>query len=141
MTEKTSWTHKELRDIAVTYLEKNIDQLEVTTELRIALQFAKDRLERLFDPHEPPSITFYKGWSYDRWTISEPILEKLHGDLARFVVKMPLHVAEELRNKFEIALVPAAIDATEAIVRATHALAGATIELTETFREIRGIQK
>jgi hypothetical protein len=86
----------------------------------------------------PPTIMLHKdsGWNFAGWTVGEPVLEQLTGDRVRMVIDVTGGAAHELRSKFQLALVPAALDATEAIVRATHALAGAAIEMTHVLKKI-----
>jgi hypothetical protein len=90
------------------------------------------------------------GWclGINYLSTKHPILEQLSGGRTRLVVEMSDMAAEELRLAFSLPRVPAPLDASEAIVRATHALhllraqlaagaaAGATIELTSLIREI-----
>jgi hypothetical protein len=78
------------------------------------------------------------GWclGLNYLSTEQPVLEQLRGGRVRLVVEMSEMAAEALRRAFSLPLVPAPIDASEAIVRATHALAGATIELTSLIREI-----
>jgi hypothetical protein len=113
---------------AVTYKE-NCSRLELLETVKGSLEWWKDM---------PPTIMLHKdnGWSFLGWTVGEPILEQLQGDRVRMVLDVTGGAASELRSKFQLALVPAALDATEAIVRATHALAGAAIEMTHVLKKM-----
>lgn len=67
-----------------------------------------------------------------------PVIEKLSEDRARLVIGISGLTATLLREIFNWPIQPATLDATEAVVRATHALAGAAIELTHVARTFRG---
>jgi hypothetical protein len=57
-------------------------------------------------------------------------LETLRGgDAVRFVVEVDVCFANALRARHNLPIVPAPLDASDAMVRATHEMAGALIEL------------
>lgn len=99
-----------------------------------------------------PMLTLYEGpqgpalnvmrstrWGSGMYVQPErPVIEKLSEDRARLVIGISGLTATLLREDFNWPIQPAALDATEAIVRATHALAGAAIELTHVARTFRG---
>lgn len=68
--------------------------------------------------------------------VQSPVIETLR-DNARLVFEVGEHVAKELRAVFNIPMQPAPMDATESMVRAAHALAGAAIELTHVLKKER----
>jgi hypothetical protein len=97
----------------------------------------------------PPMFNLQKegsrGWAlsldvpgrYDMpLAVQSPVIETLR-DSARLVFEVGEHVAKELRAVFDIPMQPAPMDATEAMVRAAHALAGAAIELTHVLKKER----
>ena len=68
---------------------------------------------------------------------SIPIIERLSEHQARVVIEMSEMAALALRDKFGLCVVPAPLDATEAIVRATHALAGTALEMTHLLKDLQ----
>lgn len=81
-------------------------------------------------------LTFLKEndrtWICEGFTVSLCI-EKLQGERSRVVIEMPDMAADEIRHKFGLVRVPAPLDATEAIVRATHSLASAADKLADAL--------
>jgi hypothetical protein len=79
-----------------------------------------------------------REWSCSGSAIGQPLLEKCADHRMRLVVEIGDGIlAADLRNDHALAVVPAAIDSTEALVRAAHELAGAALELKSVLREAR----
>lgn len=62
--------------------------------------------------------------------------EQLDGERARVVVPVTRRFAEYLRSQ-GVPMHPAPVDATEALTRAAHSLAGAALELCATVEQLR----
>lgn len=75
------------------------------------------------------------------YEIEHPVLETLPGGRARFTFVVTEEEAKALRVAFNVPIQPAPLEATEAMVRATHALAGAAIELTHVLKDGREKQR
>jgi hypothetical protein len=103
---------------------------------RMLLFRALDLLK--FHRRDSTGLTFLKvadrEWLCDGFTVSLCI-EKLQGERSRVVVEMSDTVADEIRHKFGLMRVPAPLDATEAIVRATHSLASAADKLADVLNK------
>ena len=78
-----------------------------------------------------------RGWSFNGMSISEPVLEKVADDRFRFVTEVSYGAMLDLRKRFQLPVVPAPLDATEALVRATHSLASAAMEMTRLLKDLR----
>jgi hypothetical protein len=63
-------------------------------------------------------------------------IEVRPGGRHRVVFDVREETADGLRSRFEVPHVPAAIEASDAIVRATHALAGSAIEMTHVLKKL-----
>jgi hypothetical protein len=83
-------------------------------------------------------LTFLKendrAWICDGFTVSLCI-EKLQGERSRVVVEMSDMAAEDIRHRLGLMRVPAPLDATEAIVRATHSLASVADKLADVLNK------
>lgn len=71
--------------------------------------------------------------------IKDIVIERIDERRARLVVPLPIDegVAELYRAKLGLMIVPAPLDATEALVRAVHSLAGAAIDMSEAAKLLR----
>lgn len=77
------------------------------------------------------------GWMHNFVQISEPVIEKVSETSFRLVAEIQYISVDRLRKKFQLPLIPAPLDATDAIVRATHALAGAALEMTQLLKDLQ----
>jgi len=84
-------------------------------------------------------VTFPKvpGYNLMDYSVEPPAVETLPSGRARLVINLPDNLASTLRAAFNFSTQPAPLEASEAIVRATHALAGAAIELTHVMRSLK----
>ena len=95
----------------------------------------------------PPTMSFRRGnnWYIDFQGVEDnhinglnvdaPYLEEGRDGHSRLVIGLPTGFAGLIRQNFNVPLQPMALDATEALIRATHALAGAAIEMTHVAKK------
>jgi hypothetical protein len=85
-----------------------------------------------------PSVIIHQSpWAINGSYVSEPVLERVRGGGVRLVIEVSEQTAVTLQRKWSLAIVPAPLDATDALVLATRGLASATNELGNLLKMLR----